>query len=129
MRAVGRATLSRRPIAAAPAVHAGARRYSPLVGIGLALVLPPAIAAATKGKYYLRRTDDGIGLPMYDDLGNPSDAVLTWRACRQDDEWPDVAACETHDAYVCSLSLSTDRVGGHVLPEQRVERVTRIELA
>jgi len=36
--------------------------YSPLVAIGLALVLPPILAVATKGKYYLRRTDDGIDL-------------------------------------------------------------------
>ena len=24
--------------------------------------------------------------------------------------------CETHDAYICSLDLSTDKVGDHVLP-------------
>lgn len=36
--------------------------YSPLVAIGLALVLPPVFAVATKGRYYLRRTDDGIDL-------------------------------------------------------------------
>ena len=29
-----------------------------------------------------------------------------------------MAACETHDAYVCSLCLSTDKVGDHVLPAQ-----------
>src|SRR3954469_18023509 len=34
--------------------------YSPLVAIVLALVLPPVLALGTKGKYYLRRTDDGI---------------------------------------------------------------------
>src|ERR1700712_5483081 len=34
--------------------------YSPLVAIGLALVLLPIFAVATQGKYYLRRTDDGI---------------------------------------------------------------------
>ena len=42
------------------------------MAIGLALVLPPICAIATKGKYYLRRTDDGIDLPMYDEHGNPS---------------------------------------------------------
>src|SRR6476660_3221247 len=52
------------------------RPYSPLVAIGLALVLPPIFAIATKGRYYLRRTDDGIDLPMYDEYGNPSDAHL-----------------------------------------------------
>ena len=24
--------------------------------------------------------------------------------------------CETHDAYICSLDLSTDRLGDHLLP-------------
>jgi purine-cytosine permease-like protein len=93
--------------------------YSPLVAIVLALVLPPVIALATRGRWYLRRTDDGIDLPMLDEHGNPSDVVLTCHVCRQDYERPDMAACATHDAHVCSLCLSTDRVGDHVLPAQR----------
>jgi purine-cytosine permease-like protein len=93
--------------------------YSPLVAIALALVLPPVIAVATKGRYYLRRTDDGIDLPMYDEHGNPSGVMLTCHVCAQDYERPDMAACRTHDAFVCSLCLSTDRVKDHVLPAQR----------
>ncbi|TDD52644.1 hypothetical protein E1263_28965 [Kribbella antibiotica] len=92
------------------------RPYSPLVAIGLALVLPPVLAVVTRGKYYLRRTDDGLDLPMYDEHGNPSGAVLTCHVCRQDYERPDMTACETHDAAVCSLCLSTDKVADHVLP-------------
>ncbi|AEA27603.1 purine-cytosine permease family protein [Pseudonocardia benzenivorans] len=95
---------------------AAVQPFSPLVAIGLALVLPPVIAVATRGRYYLRRTDDGIELPMYDEHGNPSGETLHCHVCRQDFERPDVAACHTHDAYVCSLCLSTDRVGDHVLP-------------
>jgi hypothetical protein len=94
----------------------GLKPYSPLVAIVLALVLPPILAVATKGKYYLRRTDDGIDLPMYDEYGNPSGETLTCHVCRQDYERPDMVKCETHDAYVCSLDLSTDKVGDHVLP-------------
>ncbi|MFK4090034.1 purine-cytosine permease family protein [Kribbella sp. NPDC020789] len=94
------------------------RPYSPLVAIGLALVLPPVLAVLTRGKYYLRRTDDGLDLPMYDDHGNPSGDVLTCHVCRQDYERPDMAACVTHDAAVCSLCLSTDKVADHVLPSQ-----------
>ncbi|GAB2592682.1 purine-cytosine permease family protein [Kribbella endophytica] len=90
--------------------------YSPLVAIGLALVLPPVLAVATRGRYYLRRTDDGIDLPMFDEHGNPSGVVLTCHVCRQDYERPDMAACATHSAYVCSLCLSTDKVADHVLP-------------
>jgi hypothetical protein len=92
--------------------------YSPLVAIGLAVVLPPILAIATKGKYYLRRTDDGIDLPMYDEHGNPSGEHLTCHVCRQQYERPDMMACATHDAHVCSLCLSTDKVSDHVLPAQ-----------
>ena len=28
-----------------------------------------------------------------------------------------MTACATHDAHVCSLCLSTDKVADHVLPE------------
>jgi purine-cytosine permease-like protein len=92
--------------------------YSPLVAIGLALVLPPILAIATKGKYYLRRTDDGIDLPMYDEFGNPSGEHLKCHVCHHDYERPDMMKCETHDAHVCSLCLSTDKVADHVLPAQ-----------
>jgi purine-cytosine permease-like protein len=95
------------------------RPYSPLVAIGLALVLPPIIAVATKGKYYLRRTDDGIDLPMFDEFGNPSGAHLKCHVCHHDYERPDMLKCETHDAFVCSLCVSTDKVADHVLPAQR----------
>ncbi len=98
------------------------RPYSPLVAIGLAVVLPPVLAIATRGRYYLRRTDDGIDVPMYDEHGNPSGETLTCHVCRQDYERPDMTACATHDAHVCSLCLSTDRVGDHVLPAQAVTR-------
>src|SRR5689334_16320600 len=94
------------------------RPYSPLVAIGLALVLPPIFAIATKGKYYLRRTDDGIDLPMYDEHGNPSGEHLKCHVCHHDYERPDMMRCETHDAHVCSLCLSTDKVADHVLPAQ-----------
>jgi purine-cytosine permease-like protein len=93
--------------------------YSPLVAIGLALVLPPVLALATRGKYYLRRTDDGIDLPMYDEFGNPSGEHVACHVCRHDYERPDMTACQAHDAHVCSLCLSTDKTGEHVLPAQR----------
>ena len=96
----------------------GIKPYSPIVAIVLALVLPPVLAIATKGRYYLRRTDDGIDLPMFDEHGNPSSEHLNCHVCRVDYERPDMCACKTHGAYVCSLCLSTDKVGDHVLPAQ-----------
>ncbi len=92
--------------------------FSPLVAIVLALVLPPVLALATRGRYYLRRTDDGIDAPMYDELGNPSGEVMQCHVCGEGIERPDVARCESHDAVVCSLCLSQDKTGEHVLPAQ-----------
>ena len=66
------------------------RPYSPLVAIVLGLVLPPIIAIATKGKYYLRRTDDGIDLPMLDEYGNPADDHLRCHVCHHEYERPDM---------------------------------------
>jgi purine-cytosine permease-like protein len=90
--------------------------YSPVAAAVIAFVLTPLMAIATKGRYYLRRTDDGIDEPLLDTDGNPSAAAYRCHVCRQEFERPDVTACHAHDAVVCSLCLSTDRVGDHVLP-------------
>ena len=92
--------------------------FSPLVAIVLARVLPPVLALATRGRYYLRRTDDGIDAPMEDEYGNPSGEVMTCHVCREGIERPDLARCATHDAVICSLCLSQDKVADHVLPAQ-----------
>ncbi|MBR8639940.1 allantoin permease [Streptomyces tuirus] len=90
--------------------------YSPVAAAVIAFVLTPLMAVVTKGRYYLRRTDDGIAEPILDADGNPSAVTYECHVCRQRFERPDVAACQTHDAVVCSLCLSTDKVGDHVLP-------------
>ncbi|MYS36930.1 purine-cytosine permease-like protein [Streptomyces sp. KhCrAH-43] len=92
--------------------------YSPVAAAVLAFVLTPLVAVVTKGRYYLRRTDDGLDEPMLDADGNPSAVTLDCHVCHQPYERPDLAACATHDALVCSLCLSTDGVGDHVLPAQ-----------
>jgi hypothetical protein len=71
------------------------------------------------GKYYLRRTHDGIDLPMYDEHGNPAADHLTCHVCHHDFERPDMIACQAHDAHVCSLCLSTDKHAEHLLEAQR----------
>jgi purine-cytosine permease-like protein len=96
------------------------RPYSPLVAIILGLVLPPIIAIATKGEYYLRRIDDGIALPMFDQYGNPSGEHLKCHVCHHDYERPDMIKAAVHKGYICSLCLSTDKTGEHVLPAQTV---------
>ncbi|GAA2246841.1 purine-cytosine permease family protein [Streptomyces indiaensis] len=90
--------------------------YSPVAAAVIAFVLTPLMAVVTQGRYYLRRTDDGIAEPLLDEDGNPSAVAYACHVCRQQFERPDVAACPTHDAVVCSLCLSTDTVGDHVLP-------------
>jgi purine-cytosine permease-like protein len=90
--------------------------YSPVAAAVLAFALTPLTALATKGRYYLRRTDDGIAEPYVDADGNPSGVEIECHVCRRSYERPDVAACATHEAAVCSLCLSTDRIGDHVLP-------------
>ncbi|MDH6438886.1 purine-cytosine permease-like protein [Streptomyces sp. SAI-144] len=90
--------------------------YSPVAAAVIAFVLTPLMAIVTKGRYYLRRADDGIDEPMLDAEGNPSAVTYDCHVCHQPYERPDLAACATHDAVVCSLCLSTDKTGDHVLP-------------
>lgn len=105
------------------------RPYSPLVAIVLGVVLPPIIAIATNGKYYLRRTDDGIALPMFDQYGNPSGEHLKCHVCHHDYERPDMIKAAVHAGYICSLCLSTDKTGEHVLPEQTSLATARMNLS
>ncbi|MFC9330753.1 allantoin permease [Kitasatospora sp. NPDC057015] len=90
--------------------------YSPVAAALIAFVLTPLTAAVTRGRYYLRRTSDGIDAPYLDPDGNPSAATFACHVCGQEFERPDLAACAAHDAVVCSLCLSTDKAGEHVLP-------------
>ncbi|CAM3350848.1 purine-cytosine permease family protein [Tsukamurella hominis] len=99
----------------------GLQPYSPLVALVLALVLPPVLAVATRGKYYLRRSDDGIDLPMFDEYGNPSGEKLLCCVTGVEFERPDMAASavpgpDGEKQYISSLALSTDKSGAHVLP-------------
>ncbi|WP_461665430.1 purine-cytosine permease family protein [Gordonia sputi] len=103
--------------------------YSPLVALVLAIVLPPIFAIATKGKYYLRRVDDGIDIPMYDEHGNPTDEKLLCCVTNIEFERPDMIASAVPDPngekqYISSLALSCDKTGEHVLPAQDVMSMT-----
>ena len=98
--------------------------FSPIFAVGLALVLPPVLALATKGRYYLRRTDDGIDLPMFDADGNPSDAKLLCHVTGLEFERPDMLRSgqdgpDGEPQYISSLALSTDKSGALVLPAQK----------
>ncbi|MFE1959948.1 purine-cytosine permease family protein [Streptomyces sp. NPDC059479] len=94
--------------------------YSAVAAALIAFVLTPLMAVVTKGRYYLRRTDDGLDEPLLDADGNPSAVPYECHVCRQEFERPDVAACRAHDAVICSLCLSTDKTGAHLLPADPV---------
>lgn len=103
---------------------AALKPYSPIVAVVIAFVATPLTAVLTKGKYYLRRTDDGIELDMFDEHGNPSGETLTCHVTGMDFERPDMIASavpgpEGEIQYISSLALSTDKSGAHVLPPNR----------
>ncbi|WP_437772688.1 purine-cytosine permease family protein [Arthrobacter sp. KNU40] len=98
--------------------------YSPIFAVGLALVLPPVLALLTRGKYYLRRYEDGIDLPMFDADGNPSDAKLLCHVTGLEFERPDMVRSaqdgpDGEPQFISSLALSTDKTGELVLPAQK----------
>ncbi|MBE1465264.1 purine-cytosine permease-like protein [Kibdelosporangium phytohabitans] len=116
------------------AIHFGAfgsglQPFAPVAAMVIALVLTPAMAIATRGGYYLRRTDDGIDEPMLDADGNPSGARFTCQVCEQGYEragragerarWRDLLALPEHRsdraARVACASTMMDALTGHDL--------------
>ncbi|MBF6510957.1 allantoin permease [Nocardia farcinica] len=89
--------------------------YSPIAAVLIAAVLTPLLAAVTRGRYYLRRTDDGIAEPRFDADGTPVATTYRCDVCEQDFERPDVLASAVPDTIICSLCVTTDRTGTHVL--------------
>lgn len=66
--------------------------------LGIALALPPVVAWATRGRYYIAR-----------ESGPPGDeAVLTCVKCAETFDRIDMAACPFHAGAICSLCCSTD---------------------
>ena len=99
----------------------GIQPFSPVAAVVIAAILTPLLAVVTKGKYYLRRTSDGIKIPMLDADGNPSGEILNCHGCGQDFERPDMVAIENEKTnkktvHICSLCLSTDKTGTLVPP-------------
>ena len=91
--------------------------YSPLVALVVAIVMTPLMAIITQGKYYQRRSHDGISIPMFDEHGNPTGALMTCVECKTDYERPDMLSTPAvPNASICSLCVSTDSSGKHILP-------------
>jgi hypothetical protein len=86
----------------------GAKSFSPLIALVIALVATPVIALATKGKYYLRRPDLQPEARFMPD-GTPTTATLPCAACGLTYERPDMVDCSFHEARLCSLCCTTER--------------------
>jgi purine-cytosine permease-like protein len=97
------------------AFGAAIQPYSPIAAVVLAVVITPVMAMITRGRYYLRRTDDGIAEPRFDASGTPVPTVYTCGVCEQHFERPDVLA-SARGGVICSLCVTTDKTGTHVLP-------------
>lgn len=105
------------------AFGAAVQPFSPLFAVGIAVLATPLMAVLTQGRYYLRRTDDGIDLPMLDEHGNPSGETLECAVTGMEFERPDMIASavpgpDGERIYLSSLALTTDRTGQHVLPKE-----------
>ena len=88
------------------------------------MLLPPVLVVLTLGKYYLRRTDDGIDLPMFDADGNPSDHNLLCHVTGLAFERPEMIRSAQdrpngEPRYASSMALSTDKTGELVQPAQK----------
>jgi purine-cytosine permease-like protein len=106
---------------------AGMRPFSVLVAIGVAVVVTPLMAIATRGRYYLRRTSDGIPSPLLDSDGNPSGERLRCHVTGYTFERPDMLASAESGPrgelqFVSSLALTLDDSDRYVLPAEPVTR-------
>ncbi len=82
--------------------------FSPYLALVIAFVLSPVLCVATKGRYYLARSDD-LQPPLKEADGTLSTALLTCAACGGGYERPDMAGCDFHGGAVCSLCCSLEK--------------------
>ncbi|MFI8101846.1 purine-cytosine permease family protein [Streptomyces sp. NPDC086023] len=88
-----------------------AEAFSTFIAAGVALLLCPLIAWATKGKYYLARPNPVNG----PDADVPDvTATLECTVCETAYELPDIADCPVQSGAICSLCCSLDATCGDV---------------
>jgi signal transduction histidine kinase/DNA-binding response OmpR family regulator len=76
-----------------------AAAFSPFIALGLALMLAPALAWLTGGKYYVARQPEVTWRPG---------EVLTCAVCQNRFESEDMATCSAYAAPICSLCCSLE---------------------
>ncbi len=74
------------------------KAFASFIALGLAMVLAPAIALLTQGKYYIARED------AYSDCTHTIDCCI----CEQEYEPQDMAFCPVYGDSICSLCCSLD---------------------
>ena len=99
----------------------GVRPSSVLIAIVVAAITTPAMAIATRGRFYLRRRGDGIDSPLRDRDGNPSGERLRCHVTGYTFERPDMLASAERGPlgetqFVSSLALTLDDSDRYVLP-------------
>ena len=73
--------------------------FAPFIALGTAFVCTPAIAALTRGKYYLARQDD---------RRLHADQLHRCCICENDFESEDMAQCPAYDGPICSLCCTIE---------------------
>ena len=82
------------------------KAFSPFIALVIAMILSPILAKATKGKYYLARSDT-MADPMW--IGDTlSTEMHTCSACQGEFERPDVHTCPAYAGTICSLCCSVE---------------------
>jgi purine-cytosine permease-like protein len=81
--------------------------YSPFLALGIAMVLSPVLAVATKGKYYIARADSLGGADAIEGGGTATDIECV--VCGQSYELPDMAGCPFHAGAICSLCCTLEK--------------------
>jgi len=83
--------------------------YSPLIALIVAFVLTPLMGIITKGKYYIKQSNDGIAEPRYLSDGTPVATIYRCVVCDEDYERPDVMMSTKHQGVICSLCKTLDK--------------------
>ncbi|WP_199545717.1 cytosine permease [Streptomyces sp. N35] len=88
--------------------------FSTFIAAGLALILCPLIAWATKGKYYLARPNPVNGPDVVLEDFAAETATHDCAVCETAYELPDIADCPVQNGPICSLCCSLDADCGDV---------------
>ncbi|WP_395054602.1 ATP-binding protein [Polaromonas sp.] len=107
-----------------------AQAFSALIALGTAFVTSPLIAWATKGRYYIARSDDPharhdvSSLPPEGAIPPRGGPSAEWAGlkrcviCERDYEGPDMAHCPAYQGHICSLCCTLDARCGDLCKPQ-----------